>query len=398
MFSNDQLTVGIVSAALPNTRSGQGNVLKQLLEAASFRKYCFFSDALFSGQADIRVDLSGVFISLAAPIRRNRFKEMFARFFRSGSDAVLEKEVIRRKDILVEGIRTHHIDVLVPCTASLTDIPAAFLAAQQTGIRFFPYIFDDYVLQWRLLWQRQFALKWEKRLMPYASGVFCPNEVLVEDYFQRHGIKPVIIRNPISFTPVSPALRKLPAPGSPLRIVYTGSVYDVQIDCFERLLEGGEIAAVDIELHIYSPQPPNVAPRIASHGNVIWHGFVSQEQAIQAQKDADLLYLPLSFSKSLTEIVRSAAPGKTGELLASGTPILAHVPKDSFLCKFLTDNNAAYVVDSEEPSRISSVLLSVLSEDGEMNDIIKNAYSISLQFALEKSAFELSNALRLDEQ
>ncbi len=380
------ISLGIVSTALPNTRSGQGNVLKKILEAVIIRDYCVFSDASNLSEIDVCSNVSGRVISLADPDRRQSwFKQKVDQYFK-WSTISLDREVFRRRDIITAEIRKHPVDALVACTASLTDIPAAFLASQEIGIPFFPYFFDDYVHQWRSPKQREFASKWEKRALPKAKAIFCPNETLAEDIEGRHGIKSVIIRNPIPLAKTVRVDKTKHNDNKSICIVYTGSVYDVQLDCFERLLEAGRLSDCTIELKIYSSQPPDVAPDIAKMSNVVWNGFVSQDIAIKAQSEADLLFLPLSFSESLAGVVRSAAPGKTGELLASRTPILAHAPKDSFLSTFLKKHNAAYVVDTPSAKEIASVLKCILEDKRKMEEIVENAYALSAEFSIEKAA------------
>ncbi|HEU5460208.1 MAG TPA: hypothetical protein VFU83_06910, partial [Pyrinomonadaceae bacterium] len=55
----------------------------------------------------------------------------------------------------------------------------------------------------------------------------------------------------------------------------------------------------------------------------------SHDECLDAMKNADLLYLPLAFSKRSSRISLYSLPTKLPEYLASGKSVFVHAPKDS---------------------------------------------------------------------
>nr|MBA3242661.1 glycosyltransferase [Acidobacteriota bacterium] len=90
------------------------------------------------------------------------------------------------------------------------------------------------------------------------------------------------------------------------------------------------------------------------------HQSLSAITAIQRR--ADLLFLPLAFKSPYPELVRTSAPGKLGEYLAAGRPVLAHAPPDSFVVWYLRRYECGLVVDETDPHKLASAIERVLDD------------------------------------
>jgi glycosyltransferase involved in cell wall biosynthesis len=60
-------------------------------------------------------------------------------------------------------------------------------------------------------------------------------------------------------------------------------------------------------------------------------GRLPHSVCLNAMQKADVLYLPLAFSRHATRISRYSMPTKLPEYLATGKPVLFHAPSDSAL-------------------------------------------------------------------
>ncbi|HEY8174648.1 MAG TPA: glycosyltransferase, partial [Gemmatimonadaceae bacterium] len=68
---------------------------------------------------------------------------------------------------------------------------------------------------------------------------------------------------------------------------------------------------------------------------------------------------------TIPEVIRTSAPGKMGEYLASGRPILAHAPRDSFVAWYFREYDCGVLVDERSPDRMTEALRR-LTEDKEL--------------------------------
>jgi glycosyltransferase involved in cell wall biosynthesis len=74
-------------------------------------------------------------------------------------------------------------------------------------------------------------------------------------------------------------------------------------------------------------------------------GFLPKKECIALQKSADILFLPLSGDSIYPEEIEVAFPCKLLEYMAAGKPILALVPKGSFVESFVNKYKVGVVVN-----------------------------------------------------
>ena len=55
-------------------------------------------------------------------------------------------------------------------------------------------------------------------------------------------------------------------------------------------------------------------------------------------------------------------PGKIGENLASGRPILVHAPRDSFIAWYFRNYECGVVVDENDPRQLADAINSILTD------------------------------------
>jgi glycosyltransferase involved in cell wall biosynthesis len=290
---------------------------------------------------------------------------------------------------LFEGDRPQ---VCIGCTASPIDLPAAYLASRACGIPFIAYLFDDPVLQWADPQRRQAAGEWERQWAPRAAAVIVPNEVLAEDFGRRAGVSVSIVRNPAADEAFAPDTSPLPF-GDPVRLVYTGAVYHAQLDAILNLNVALQKIGFRAELDVYTGQNPSVLSG-ADPNFVHTRGHVEGTEVFRLQQAADILFLPLGFATGVPEIIRSAAPGKTAEYLASGRPILVHAPADSFVTRFFREHDCGVVVDTPEPNRLVSAVTSLRDDARLRSRVVANAQRAAVGFSAKEARRAFLDVLR----
>jgi glycosyltransferase involved in cell wall biosynthesis len=391
----------LVSHVLPPSPSGQAVVLSRLLRDLDPQQYCLISVRDYASNTpsaahdmnpgaitrrlngryhSIPPDL-GLRLSPLAPLVRNVFQTALRTSRKSGNQMLpggpgsgagvptwrwksqlrdlvlwvedllhLRRQVYRRARHIAKIVMAEDCDAIVGCSGDVVDLPAVVHAARWTKRPFYAYMFDDYAAHCTLPFQKEFAQNMTPRILHHAAGVVVPNEFLARSYRQQYGIEPCIIANPAEDgVLVSPAAGELRV--KPPRILYTGAIYEAHFDAFHRLLAA--VASMDEprpDLHIYTSTARRNLEQHRIGAPAIVHDAVSSEEAVRLQRSAEILFLPLAFESPYPEVVNTSAPGKLGELLASGRPILVHAPRESFLSWYFRTHECGLVVDERDPS------------------------------------------------
>jgi glycosyltransferase involved in cell wall biosynthesis len=82
-------------------------------------------------------------------------------------------------------------------------------------------------------------------------------------------------------------------------------------------------------------------------------------------EQADVLFLGLGFETAHPDVIRTAAPAKLPEYMASGRPILVHAPRGSHVAEYGREAGFAEVVDVPDEQALRVALLRLL-EDAEL--------------------------------
>lgn len=369
----------LVSAALPPSQSGQSTVLFHLLKNLDPRRYCLITQKnihLYSIKPRCSEKLPAHYYFFHPDYQIVRGFIRLASLVRSKTllDCALKIRVRQIKKIL----RMEQCDVIIACTGDLFDPPAAFIASKELGIPLILYSFDYYSFQGDDPVLRSFAQAYEQDLLR-AAQVIVPNECMRKEYRDHYGIDTTIIHNPFDIEEYEKLAREADEKNSSgtqeKTIVYTGAIYDAHYDAFRNLVAAIPLSGNPVRLHLYTPQSPYHLVENNITGPVVEIHKAQPAAAIPAiQQSADILFLPLSFNPQLQEMIRTSAPGKMGEYLASGRPILVHAPKDSFVSRYFTKYNCGLVVDENSPEQLARAIDRLLRDTDLCREITHNAY------------------------
>lgn len=283
---------------------------------------------------------------------------------------------------------------IVGCTGGdLVDIPAAVAAARLAGVPAFLYYFDDYRHQWlaqELMWRPQVARQLgpaaEAAALAGAAGIIVPNESLADEVSRRTAAPITIVRNPVDTAAYAACRgRATPAPSASRRIVYTGAVYEAQASALRNAARAVDLlraAGHDIALHLYTPDSQSRLEAQGIPASVTVHPAVSASETAAIQTAADILLLPLSFSSSYPDLIRTSSPGKLGEYLAAGRPLLVHGPNDSFPVRFVARNGCGAVGDVDDAVGLAAVIARLLEDREWAASLARRAVAASEAFAL----------------
>jgi glycosyltransferase involved in cell wall biosynthesis len=277
---------------------------------------------------------------------------------------------------ITQVLRKERSRVLVVCSGDLVDLPAGFIAARSVRIPLLAYMFDDYRNQHYHHSERVVAGMFERVSLRGARSLIVPNEFAADEYAARYGVTPRIVRNMVDELHLNAAPQTTwPRSSGEVRVVYAGGIYPGQPDSFVRLM--GALAAWDlperVTLHLYSAQTRAQIEACGIPPGVTMHQHVPGEEVPAVLRQADVLFLPLSFSSGIPEVIRTSSPGKFGEYLASGAPILAHTPRDSFLTWYIRKHNCGVVCDSPDATALRLALARLVSDSELRSTVTANA-------------------------
>jgi glycosyltransferase involved in cell wall biosynthesis len=365
--------LAIVSHTLPPDSNGQAVVLGRLLSDLDPNLYC-----LISGTGTTESTLPGKHVHIPQAPRVPRIK--FLKVIVDPINLLINLWWWSRH--LVRICREQSCSAIVSCTGDAFELPAACLAARRLRLPLYVYIFDWYRFKYSGLRGGHgkiislFAQRIEGPILCRAAGIIVPNEELQRQYRELYGLQSQIVRNPTDFTPTDRPDGLLQWPRSPgkVNICYTGAIYDAHLGAFRNLLDAmSRTQTGNVRLQIYTEADRHWRKLFANNDQIDINPRVSLKDVQQVQCKADILFLPLAFDSPYPEIVNTSAPGKIGDYLASGRPILVHAPKDSFLAWYFREHECGVVVDEDDPAALAEAIERIACDPALRDHIVRRA-------------------------
>jgi len=376
--------LAVLSHVLPPSPSGQAVVLYRLLRDWDLADYRLLSrqnyDAYACGQ-NSPSRLPARYYHLAAGFRLRGASRL-------GVLAVVNGllEILQRARNVVRIVKREKCGAILACSGDIIDLPAGYLASRWARVPFYAYIFDYYSYQWTRPAYRFFARCAEPIVLKGAAGVIVPNEFLRDEYRRRYQVEPTVIHNPCEVAQIDKE-HDFPWPAEPgkVKIVFTGAIYHANYDAFRNLIAAIEqLGRTDVKLHLYTAQPLPELERENICGPIVYHNHRALSKVFEVQRQADILFLPLAFESAIPEVIRTSAPGKMGEYLASGRPILVHAPADSFVSWYFKTHECGVVVDQSDPRMLVQAIQRILDDAELRRKLRRNARSSAqIDFGLD---------------
>jgi glycosyltransferase involved in cell wall biosynthesis len=262
---------------------------------------------------------------------------------------------------------------------------AGYLVACLTGCKLFAYLHNTYEL--RKGFHRRLTAWAHERVFRRASHVFVMSEGMSEFFCERF---PHLKQTPLlhSFNERVPEYREPPPVGSPMRFIFCGNLVTCK-DAAGRLAEAVARAS-NTSLSILSGDDPAALRQAGLLRQGTACAMVARDEIPDRLRQADVLLLPHNFyyPEAARDEFRTIFPTKTIEYLISGRPILAHSPADSFLTKFLVENDCALVVDRPDVGALCEAIERLRSDAELRARLVKNALRTAERFQAHRVAAE----------
>lgn len=370
-----------VSSGLPPSWSGQSVVIYRLLKDFNPEDYCLITQDYGQGSRH-REEKAGRLRGNYYYIPRRYTIPLAWRY-----ELVRWINIQLRAKQIAAIAKQENCEAIVACPGDFFDLPAAIYASRLTGVRFYPYMLDYYSQQSNGFKSEAEARRFEALMMKEATGVIVPNEFMGEELRRRYGVSNLtIVRNPCDLEAYSAPLPET-SQVDVAQIVYTGSIYNAHFEAFQNLLQAiKSLDRADLKLHLYSNQSQEELTKNGIAGPIVLHKAQSASAIPAIQRQADLLFLPLAFDSPFPELIRTSAPGKTGEYLASRRPVLVHAPPDSFVSWYFRHHDCGVVVDENNPEKLAEALDLMLSDRQLRHRLATNAWQrANSDFSVEAS-------------
>lgn len=383
--------LAVLSHFLPPSPSGQAMVLYRLLKGLNPDDYCVLSHpgldgshndlaAFTKGTSDQGPKLPAPYYFQPPGFRVGVFGRLGLPTIGRVINTLLQ--FFHRAKFVKRVLEQEKCNALLACSGDLVNIPVSYLTARRLGIPFYAYIFDDYMYQWDHFLLRRFAQLVELIIMKRTAGIIVPNEFLAEEYRRRYQVDCTVIHNPHRDTDASETFHDWPCQKNEIRIVYTGAIYSAHYDSFRNLQSAlRQLDRPEVRLHVYTAQPREDLEREEIRGAIEYHSHLAPSEICEVQRQADILFLPLAFDSRIPETIRTSAPGKMGEYLASGRPILVHAPPDSFVSWYFREQKCGVVVDSNDPLILKRAIECILDDSDLRQRVSKNAGACAHDFS-----------------
>lgn len=353
----------LVSNVLPPSETAHAAIINRLLRNLDPENYCLLSSTDYTNYLgpNYTDPLPGRYYHLQS------FE--FTRGYRFGLQALRKRinaviGLAQRVKTISRILKHEKCDTVIVCTGGLEilDFPAAYLASRRTGVRFYAYLLDQYSHMVSYVLGNSLFRHFEARILKDAAAVIVPNEFLRDELRRRFNVEAIVIHNMCDLDVYKQATKETES--NEAGIVYTGGVGLLHYDAFRNLLAAIDLLEANrVKLHLYTPQPRAGIEKEGIAGpHVVFHEHQPVASMPEIQQRADILFLPLSINSPHPDIVRTAMPGKMGEYLASGRPILVHAPPDSYIAWYFRHHECGLVVDENDPAQLARAIDSLLSD------------------------------------
>lgn len=267
---------------------------------------------------------------------------------------------------------------------------AAYLVARWRRLRFFPHFHNTY-LDNRTGLPRLLAAWLQPRVFAFAEHVFVMSEGMREYYARVYpGLDCSALVHSFNDRPaVDPAAESPTELSRPLRLVMFGTLNQSCADAASRFAELVR-RRPDYKLQICSGTGAHEFAAIGFTGDNVRHDTVSLDKLLSTIRESDIVLFPHGFRGNMNEVeFETIFPTKTIEALLSGRPILAHMPVDCFITRWLRQYDCADIVDQPDTTMLEAALDRLAADPGRRRTLVANAQRAVEQFYAPRVAAKL---------
>lgn len=314
-------------------------------------------------------------------------------------------------DKLINWILSNNFDIIYAVPFVARDIPFLINLKRKTNLPLAIHVFDDWIEHnrfgyFKFIFKPLLARDFRK-LVKIAELRIAICEQMKIAYEKRYKVDFHFFHNPSSdiSSNYSPNLDKNK---SYFKITFVGTIGEHNIELFLALgkaIDALKEENVKIKIRFVGYiAKPYIVDVLKEINNFEINEPRENEKIKEILVDSDILFLPLSFSKSQKNYIQYSMPSKTSEYMASGTPILVMAPEGYALTNYALKEKWAYVLTEIDINLLAlaikelccdtvlrSILINRSREVFFSNHNIEKVSSIFRELLTTKSVKSLSN-------
>ena len=212
-----------------------------------------------------------------------------------------------------------------------------------------------------------------KRIFKKSSFALAISEKMAKEYSGRYHCKFMPLMNCVEVNHNNEE-REL---DKNIRIVFSGGLHLNRADSIEMLCKTlSSIQGYNFSLELFTSQDnwEKYSHQFKDYAFVKYVGFVTQEEILKKNNEADILLHVESFNEKMKKYTRLSISTKIPEYLASKRLIIAIGPVDIASIEYLKDNKAALILDNNIEENTKK-LIDVLNNRELHSLYISNAYN-----------------------
>lgn len=187
---------------------------------------------------------------------------------------------------------------------------------------------------------------------------------MADEYEGRYGRKFHWLENPVDIGPFRDFTRTEWSAGKPFRIRYGGRIgWAISQSLLDMAAVVHELrkSGVNVVFEIHSSQAAAIAQECRQYDGVSIHALGPYKDLPKSLFHSDLLFICYDFDPGSIKLARLSMPGKMGECLATGTPVLVYGPKGSPVIEYARRAQWGSVVDERSHEKLTTTLKELIA-------------------------------------
>ena len=250
--------------------------------------------------------------------------------------------------------------VFSACTPEGIFFIASFLACRSLRIPFWGHMHDLWLENTRPgSFLRKLAQEWEPVIFRAADKIFCMTDTQRDYYKDKYGgnyeIIPHCVPRDVEI-PDHPSV-KTKSRGEEIRILYTGNISrTMNMDAVKDLVPCLDLLPANYRVMMLTPASAETCRTEGICHPRLEQNWASVAEARKLVREADILFLPLSFKNCSPEEVKTVFSTKTLDYLTSGVPVLVYSPATCHHSLSAKSHGWGCVVDADNPRLLAAAI------------------------------------------
>jgi len=305
-----------------------------------------------------------------------------------GSDGVHCRTVV--SDDLLEWIKDFQPDIIYCHIGSLMNIHFVQELKRFLNIPICIHIMDDWLgakcdsgLLGPIL--RNYYVREFKKLLGNTTLRMGIGEKMCDAYEQRYGYSFVPFANAVDPSTWLRNRTRKNITKAFFQITYAGTINSKNaknLKGLSKVIESISNRGADIKLQIYTfPPLVNVyRPKLEHRPNVIVEEVPDNDKDMaELLSSADLLFLPIDFTKVSIRRMRYSIFAKIPTYMLSGTPVLVYGPSEIASVEYAQKEGWAYVVSQKDLNVLKEAILRLMSDTGLRQTLARRAQEVAIR-------------------